>query len=108
MVIARTAASLRGPRILHLLRHTKSSWSNRRLDDHDRPLAKRGQDAVARLRRYVTETGIAPELVLCSSARRTVMTLQGIASALPADTHVDIEAACTPRPATIWSTGCTK
>lgn len=79
------------PRIVYLLRHAKSSWSNHRLDDHDRPLANRGQDAVNRLRRYVTEADIAPELVLCSSARRTVMTLEGIASALPADANVEIE-----------------
>jgi phosphohistidine phosphatase len=79
-------------RILYVLRHAKSSWSNHQLDDHDRPLAKRGQNAVNRLRRYVTEAGVAPDLVLCSSARRTVMTLEGIASALPADTNVHIEA----------------
>ena len=79
------------PRILYLLRHAKSSWSNHRLDDHDRPLAKRGRDAVKRLRRYLTEAHIAPELVLCSSARRTVMTLEGIASALPAGADIEIE-----------------
>jgi phosphohistidine phosphatase len=78
-------------RILYLLRHAKSSWSNHRLDDHDRPVSKRGQDALNRLLHYVTEADIAPELVLCSSARRTVMTLEGIASALPADINVSIE-----------------
>lgn len=79
-------------RNLYLLRHAKSSWSNDRLDDHDRPLATRGEEAVARLRRYVTDAGIAPELVLCSSARRTTMTLDGIVPALPASTTVVIEA----------------
>jgi phosphohistidine phosphatase len=79
------------PRMLYLLRHAKSSWADDRLDDHDRPLAKRGEDAVVRLRRYVAATGIAPDLVLCSSARRATMTLEGIASALAANTTVVIE-----------------
>lgn len=79
-------------RILYLLRHAKSSWTNHQLDDHDRPLAKRGEDAASRLDDYVAATGIAPDLVLCSSARRTIMTLEGIADALPANTSVLIEA----------------
>lgn len=80
------------PRILYLLRHAKSSWTDHRLDDHDRPLAKRGEDAVVRLRHHVAATGIAPDLVLCSSARRTTMTLEGIAPALPVKSTVLIEA----------------
>jgi phosphohistidine phosphatase len=80
------------PRMLYLLRHAKSSWADDRLDDHDRPLAKRGEDAVVRLRRHVVANGIAPELVLCSSARRATMTLDGIASAFPASTTALIEA----------------
>ena len=79
------------PRMLYLLRHAKSSWADDRLDDHDRPLAKRGEDAVVRLRRYVAATGIAPDLVLCSTARRATMTLEGIAPALAANTTVLIE-----------------
>ncbi len=79
------------PRTLYLLRHAKSSWTDHGLDDHDRPLAKRGEDAVIRLRHYVAATGIAPDLVLCSSARRTTTTLEGIASALPVNTTVLIE-----------------
>ena len=78
-------------RVLYLLRHAKSSWSDDGLDDFDRPLAARGMDAVKRLRRYVTDEGVAPDLVLCSAARRTVMTLEGIAPAFPASTDVKIE-----------------
>ena len=80
------------PRILYLLRHAKSSWSDDRLDDHDRPLATRGKDSVVRLRHHLAATGIAPDLVLCSSTRRTMMTLEGIADALPATTTVLVEA----------------
>lgn len=78
-------------RHLYLLRHAKSSWTDAGLDDHARPLAPRGVDAVKRIRRHMKRAGIAPALVLCSSARRTVMTLDGIARALPeqAETVID-------------------
>jgi phosphohistidine phosphatase len=74
-----------------LLRHAKSSWSDDQLVDHDRPLAPRGEEAVDRLRRHLADAAVAPELVLCSSARRTVMTLDGIAPAFPAGTTVLVE-----------------
>lgn len=76
---------------LYLLRHAKSSWAEDGLDDHARPLAPRGEDAVERLRRHVRRAGITPALVLCSSARRTVMTLEGIARALRKDVETVID-----------------
>jgi phosphohistidine phosphatase len=33
-----------------LVRHAKSAWDDPSLDDHDRPLAPRGEKAVVRLR----------------------------------------------------------
>ena len=76
---------------LYVLRHAKSSWAEAGVADHDRPLAPRGEGALARLRRYVAGHGLCPALVLCSSARRTVLTCNGILPALPADTTVEIE-----------------
>ncbi|MFQ5426295.1 MAG: histidine phosphatase family protein, partial [Gaiellales bacterium] len=38
-------------RRLHLLRHAKSSWDQPSLDDHERPLNRRGRRAAASLRR---------------------------------------------------------
>jgi phosphohistidine phosphatase len=58
-----------------LLRHAKSSWENDALPDHDRPLAPRGHKAGKRLRRFVSENGICPGLVLCSPALRARSTL---------------------------------
>ncbi len=46
--------------------------------DHDRPLAPRGRQAVKLLREYVHAHEIAPQLVLCSTARRTVDTAQAV------------------------------
>jgi len=64
--------------ILYVLRHAKSSWDDPPLDDHERPLAPRGRAAVKLLAEHVRVNGIAPEEVLCSSARRTLETLEGV------------------------------
>jgi phosphohistidine phosphatase len=66
-------------RQLFVLRHAKSSWDDPGLDDHDRPLAPRGQRAVKLLHDYIRIHGIEPSLVLCSTSRRTKETLSGIA-----------------------------
>jgi phosphohistidine phosphatase len=65
-------------RHIYLLRHAKSSWDEPSLPDHDRPLAERGRQAVKVLARYVEQREIDPDLVLCSSARRTRETLDGV------------------------------
>lgn len=67
-------------RRLHLLRHAKSSWDDAMQSDHDRPLAPRGRQAVKLLHDYVGERAIRPQLVLCSTARRTVETARAVGS----------------------------
>jgi phosphohistidine phosphatase len=61
--------------ILSLLRHAKSSWDDPRLDDHERPLAKRGAKEAPRIGAYMSEHELKPDLVICSSAVRTRATL---------------------------------
>jgi phosphohistidine phosphatase len=80
------------PRHLLLLRHAKSSWDDPDLMDHDRPLAPRGQRAAKALAAHVAGTGIGPDLVLCSTARRTVETWEGVSAGWAADL-VDAEVA---------------
>jgi phosphohistidine phosphatase len=63
---------------LYVLRHAKSSWDDHDAADHERPLSERGRRAVRLLAGYIGANGIAPELVLCSSARRTRETLEGL------------------------------
>jgi phosphohistidine phosphatase len=63
---------------LFVLRHAKSSWDDPGLDDHERPLAPRGRRAVKRLAAHIREHEIRPEQVLCSSARRTLETYDGV------------------------------
>ena len=55
---------------LLLLRHAKSSWTDPGLDDLDRPLSKRGKEAALAMSREMRALGLAPDLVLCSPAKR--------------------------------------
>jgi phosphohistidine phosphatase len=66
---------------LFVLRHAKSSWDDPMLDDHDRPLAPRGVEAVKLLAEYIRKSGIRPDQILCSSARRTQETMQAVSEA---------------------------
>jgi phosphohistidine phosphatase len=61
-------------RRLILLRHAKSAWPD--LPDHERPLAKRGQGDAPIIGRWLREADLAPDCVLCSTARRTRETWQ--------------------------------
>jgi phosphohistidine phosphatase len=63
---------------LFILRHAKSSWDDPGLADHERPLAPRGRRAVEAIAAHLNAAGITPELVLCSSSRRTRETLEGV------------------------------
>ncbi|HML92205.1 histidine phosphatase family protein [Methyloceanibacter sp.] len=60
---------------LSLLRHAKSSWKNPALPDRERPLNARGMGDAPVMGRAMSERGIDPELILCSTAQRTVDTL---------------------------------
>jgi phosphohistidine phosphatase len=71
-------------RLLYLLRHAKSSWSDPALADEDRPLAPRGRRDAKRIAHHLIETGVEPELVLCSPAERTRQTLARLRPALDA------------------------
>lgn len=79
-------------RRLYLLRHAKSSWDDPALADHDRPLAPRGRHAARQMAGHLRSKGIAPALVLCSSAVRTRETLQAIEAALGDQADVLFEA----------------
>jgi phosphohistidine phosphatase len=60
--------------LLHLLRHAKSSWKEG-VEDHQRPLNRRGREAARLVGRHLPATAGAIDLVLCSSAARTRETL---------------------------------
>ena len=63
-------------RQLLILRHAKSSWDDPQLSDHARPLNARGRKSADAMRHAMRELCLAPDLVLVSSARRTLQTLE--------------------------------
>jgi len=61
------------------------------MKDHDRPLSPRGERDAERMRRYLDDEEAGPALVLCSSARRTLRTLELVAPALRGEPDIRIE-----------------
>jgi phosphohistidine phosphatase len=61
------------------------------LADHERPLAPRGIRACARLRDHIRQRGLAPDLVLCSSASRALHTWEGIRAGVTGVPKVRVE-----------------
>ena len=59
---------------LLLLRHAKSSWKNVTLEDHDRPLNKRGSREAPQAGEFLRESGLVPDSIVSSSALRAKST----------------------------------
>ena len=60
------------------MRHAKSSLDFPGLADHDRPLDARGQHDAPRMAQVLSDRGWLPQLILVSSSRRTIETLEGM------------------------------
>ncbi|MDM7946426.1 SixA phosphatase family protein [Oceanibaculum nanhaiense] len=63
---------------LYLLRHAKSSWDNPGLKDEERPLNERGFRAATVMGLYFAQCGFRPDVILCSTARRALETLDQV------------------------------
>lgn len=66
---------------LLLLRHAKSSWKDAELDDHDRPLNKRGKQDAPRMGRLLRDEDLLPDVILCSTAKRARKTIERVIEA---------------------------
>ncbi|WP_405528580.1 histidine phosphatase family protein [Streptomyces avidinii] len=73
-------------RSLVVLRHAKSAWPE--VPDSERPLAPRGRRDAPEAGRWLREADCVPDLVVCSSARRTRQTWDLVATELGAITPV--------------------
>lgn len=58
---------------LYLIRHAKSSWAFE-LQDHDRPLGKRGRKDVVKMGKFLSENHTKPEALISSTASRAFYT----------------------------------
>jgi len=70
-------------RRLMLLRHAKSDWPTG-VEDHERPLGKRGRRDAPRMGEAMRERGFVPALALVSTAKRTRQTWDLVKPALGA------------------------
>ena len=64
---------------LLLMRHAKSSWKEKDIPDHDRPLNKRGRHDAPLMGELLIDRELIPQRILCSSALRARQTAEGIA-----------------------------
>jgi phosphohistidine phosphatase len=66
---------------LLVLRHAKSSWNDTALDDHERPLNKRGRWDGPRMGELVREHRLTPDIIISSDAVRARRTAEAVAEA---------------------------
>jgi phosphohistidine phosphatase len=64
---------------LLVLRHAKSSWKDDSIDDHERPLNKRGKDEAPRVGKHLCHVGLIPQAIVSSTARRAKDTALAVA-----------------------------
>ena len=67
---------------LILVRHAKSSWRDPSLDDHSRPLNKRGKRDAPEMGERLARRGCDPDLLMSSSADRALETAKAVAEKL--------------------------
>jgi phosphohistidine phosphatase len=68
---------------LLLMRHAKAVTDAGETIDHERSLNRRGREAAPSMARLLAEKGLVPDLILCSSARRTLETMALALGELP-------------------------
>ena len=64
---------------LLILRHAKSSWSDERVTDHDRPLNPRGKRDAPRMGEFLRTLDLRPDLIISSTAKRARKTASKVA-----------------------------
>ena len=66
---------------LLVLRHAKSSWNDTALDDHERPLNRRGRQDGPRMGELVRKHRLTPDIIFSSDAVRARRTAEAVAKA---------------------------
>lgn len=67
---------------LYIVRHAKSSWSAFNQSDHERQLSEVGQECTKKIISYLHQKEPKPQLILSSSAKRTMDTALLLVSGL--------------------------
>ena len=69
-------------KILIILRHAKSSWSNSGLSDFDRPLNERGKRDAPFMGKLLRDMNIQPDAIFVSPAKRAKQTIKKVVKEL--------------------------
>jgi phosphohistidine phosphatase len=67
---------------LYLLRHAKAGWAEPGMRDFDRPLTETGRRDAKAVGTAMRASGLIPDLVLCSTARRARETWECVADTI--------------------------
>lgn len=67
---------------LLIMRHAKSSWKEKKVADHERPLNKRGRHDAPIMGKMLAEHELSPQRILSSSALRARQTAEVMAESL--------------------------
>lgn len=78
-------------RFIYVYRHAKAVRDDAATPDFDRALAARGVEAAHRMAQYMNEADIRPQLILCSTSRRTRETLAPVVGAIEHDCTVMLD-----------------
>jgi phosphohistidine phosphatase len=74
---------------LLLLRHAKTVPQGAGIDDHERELMARGREDAPVIGRYIRKCGYTPDLILASTSRRTVETVELVTDELAGTQRID-------------------
>jgi phosphohistidine phosphatase len=74
---------------LILMRHAKSSWKDPKLEDHERPLNKRGKKDAPLMGKVIHEMELVPQLILSSTALRARQTTEAVIEQCKCDSKVE-------------------
>ena len=77
-------------KVLLILRHAKSSWKNKKLSDHDRPLNKRGRREAIKMGEYLSKVNMIPDSIITSSALRAIETTTAVCRNCKYDKLVEV------------------
>lgn len=75
---------------LLLLRHAKSSWNEPDLQDHNRPLSKRGKHDAPLVGKLILEQELTPDLIISSTAKRAQDTARLAAEACGYEGEIEL------------------
>jgi phosphohistidine phosphatase len=76
---------------LLLLRHAKAVPAGSGVEDHDRELMARGREDAPTIGRYMQVRKFGPDLILCSTSRRTAETADLVMAELSGTKKIDFE-----------------